>query len=222
MHRFSRVVNIEAVPTHGQPRARLCPLSLSSENVTLARSGGARDCGARSRCARDAPASGARRGAARRASAARNAKTSGFVRYPIAAPRRCAGLTGTRASGHGALAATGPQDEGGARSGLGGEHVGVVEHEEAAVEEFPELDPQASPAPAARHCDSLGMEIGPGLAGGLSACDLARKLSALADSSASQFGCHMAVRAFLASFIPDRSHLGRRLVLPELQSGYTS
>ena len=44
----------------------------------------------------------------------------------------------------------GPQDEGRARAGLGGEHVGVVEHDEAAVEQFPELDAQASPAPAAR------------------------------------------------------------------------
>jgi len=44
----------------------------------------------------------------------------------------------------------GPQDEGGARTGLRGEHVGVVEHDEPAVEQFPELDAQAGPAPAPR------------------------------------------------------------------------
>ena len=69
---------------------------------------------------------------------------------PRAAPRRRAALRGTGAPGHGALAAMGPQDEGGARTGLGGEHVGVVEHDEPAVEQFPELDAQAGPASAAR------------------------------------------------------------------------
>jgi hypothetical protein len=69
---------------------------------------------------------------------------------PSAAPRRRAGLSGTGAPGRGALAATGPQDEGGARTGQGGQHVGVVEHDEPAVEQCPALDAQAGPAPAPR------------------------------------------------------------------------
>ena len=68
----------------------------------------------------------------------------------IAAPQRRARLRGTAAPGPGALTAPGPQDEGGARTGLGGQHVGVVEHDEPAVEQLAQLDAQAGPAPAAR------------------------------------------------------------------------
>jgi len=64
--------------------------------------------------------------------------------------RHGGGLRGPRAPGLGALAATGPQDEGGTWTGQGGQHVGVVEHDEPAIDQFPELDAQAGPAPVPR------------------------------------------------------------------------
>src|SRR3989442_13392977 len=94
---------------------------------------------------------GARGGARRHGGRpCRARKTRVSAATPIAPPRRAAGLRGTRAPGHGALAATGPQDEGGARTGLGGDLARVVEHDEPAVEQFPELDAHAGPAPAPR------------------------------------------------------------------------
>src|SRR6266496_369385 len=69
---------------------------------------------------------------------------------PIAAPHRRARLRGTAAPGPGALAAAGPQDEGGTGTGLGSQHMRVVEDDEPAVEQLAQLDAQAGPAPAAR------------------------------------------------------------------------
>src|SRR5712692_8992630 len=124
-------------------------MSLSSENVTA-------NCSVKMSplpgavelvtATREALAPGMRprraRGRARRRRRrpCRTRKTRVSPATPIAAPRRRAGLRGTGAPGRGALAAPGLQDEGGARTGLGGQHVCVVEHDEAAVEQFPEFD----------------------------------------------------------------------------------
>src|SRR5882672_11737312 len=128
-------------------------MSLSSENVRvncsmkmsgLAMHAGVRDCAARSRPARRAWKLGVPVGVGAPECGVGNAKKWSFAGFPIAPPGGPGALGGSPAAA--ARGAARAEDKVRLARGGTGEHAPVVQDNEAAIEQFPQLDVLARPA----------------------------------------------------------------------------